>query len=135
MIVPFLCFYGKTEEAVKYYQSIFEFEEPQFLKFSQVLNRGFEVSEDLKDGVMFTEFKIGETTIMACDAYPGLDTIPGQSTSLNLILKDEMVFRRIFNQFGQEGRVGMSLQKTLWAPLYGSLVDKYGVVWQLSLDA
>lgn len=33
MITPFLNFHGQCEEAVLYYQTIFGFEEPRFLRF------------------------------------------------------------------------------------------------------
>ena len=38
MIVPFMNFHGQCEAAVLYYQAIFKFEDPFFLKFNQVQN-------------------------------------------------------------------------------------------------
>ena len=134
MILPFLCFYGRTQEAVTYYQSVFGFEQPHFLLFAQVPNRGFEVPETLNDGVMFTEFTVSQTRVMACDAYPGLPGVPGQSVSLNIIETDEDKLRQWFEALAQDGQIGMPLQPTLWAPLYASVTDRFGIIWQLSLN-
>lgn len=135
MIVPFLCFHGQTQEAVRYYQTIFKFEEPRFLLFNQVPQRGFDVPDVLLGGVMFTEFNIDGTQVMACDHYPGLGSQPGQTISLNIISSDRSKMVKAFEALLKDGQLGLPLQETLWAPLYGSLVDKYGVVWQFSLNA
>lgn len=30
-------------------------------------------------------------------------------------------------------KVGMELQETFWSKYYGSVTDKFGVIWQLNL--
>lgn len=32
------------------------------------------------------------------------------------------------------GTVGMELQETFWSKCYGQVTDKFGIIWQLSLD-
>lgn len=135
MVSPFLCFHGRTEEAVNYYQHIFGFELTGFLKFTMVPNRNFNVPEDFLDKVMFTEFTISGTRIMACDAYPGIDSVPGQGMSLNIIESDKEKIETWFRALAKDGQIGMDLQPALWAPTYGSLCDKYGVIWQFSHNA
>jgi len=132
MITPFLNFHGKCEEAVRYYQTVFGFEDPKFLKFGMAPLRGFEVYENYDDKVMFTFFVIANTQIMACDYYPGLESIPGQSASLNIIHESEEDIRKWFELLSMDGKRGMELQETAWAPLYASCIDKYGIVWQFS---
>lgn len=134
MITPFLNFHGKCEEAVKYYQTIFAFDEPHFLKFGMATSRGFEVYDDYDDKVMFTFFKVSGTQVMACDYYPGLESTPGQSVSLNIIHENEEDIRNWFTILSADGKKGMEPQATAWAPLYASCIDKYGIVWQFSLN-
>lgn len=132
MIIPFLNFHGRTEEAVTYYASLFDFK-PQFLKFSMAPDRGFDVPEAMNDKVMFTLFQIAGNTIYATDHYPGLDSVPGQGMSINLIA-DKATLESVFKKLAPEGKVGMNFQKTLWSGWYASLIDKYGIVWQFSLN-
>lgn len=135
MITPFLNFHGQCEEAVLYYQTIFGFEEPRFLRFKMALNRGFEVPIELNDQVMFTFFEISGARIMACDYYPGLKSTRGQSMGLNIIHDNKDELFKWFEQLSKEGQVGMSPQETAWAPLYASCIDKYNIVWQFSYNA
>ena len=134
MITPFLNFHGQCEEAVRYYQTIFGFEEPRFLKFKMAPNRGFEVSADFDDKVMFTFFIISNTQIMACDHYPGLESVSGQSMSLNIIHDNKEELFRWYGMLAEDGQIGMIPQETAWAPFYASCIDKYNIVWQFSYN-
>jgi len=135
MITPFLNFHGRCEEAIRYYQTIFGFEEPRFLKFKMALNRGYDVPSEFDDKVMFTFFIISSTQVMACDHYPGLESISGQTMSLNIIHDNKEELLKWFELLSKEGQVGMIPQETAWAPLYASCVDKFNVVWQFSYNA
>lgn len=134
MIVPFMNFHGQCEAAVLYYQTIFKFEDPLFLKFNQVQNVAFTIPEDYGNKVMFTEFRIADQKIFACDVYPGLQSTSGQSISLNVIHSSLEDIQTWFDALSKEGVVGMPIQATPWAPQYGSCTDKYGIVWQFSWD-
>lgn len=134
MIVPFLCFHGQCEEAVTFYAKVFGFE-ARFLHFNQVPQRGFDVSESFANKVMFTQFTITDQQVMATDHVPGLSTQPGQSVTLNIIHTGRADIEAWFAALSEGGTVGMPLQKTGWAPWYGSLTDRYGITWQFSLNA
>ena len=134
MITPFINFHGQCEEAVRYYQTIFGFEEPRFLKFKMAPNRGFDVSSEFNDKVMFTFFEISNTRIMACDHYPGLESQSGQTVSLNIIHDNKDELFKWFELLSNDGIVGMPIQETAWAPLYASCIDKFNIVWQFSFN-
>lgn len=132
MIIPFLNFHGRCEEAVNYYATLFDFK-PQFLRFSMAPVRGFEVPKAYDDKIMFTMFAIAGNMIYACDHYPGLSSVEGQTLSLNLIA-DKETLESVYRKLRPDGQNGMAFQKTLWSDWYASLIDRYGVVWQFSLD-
>ena len=112
MIVPFMNFHGQCEAAVLYYQSIFKFEDPFFLKFNQVRNLAFTIPEDYGNKVMFTEFMIADQKIFACDVYPGMPSHAGQSISLNVIHSSLEDIQTWFDALSKEGVVGMPIQAT-----------------------
>ena len=134
MIIPFMNFHGQCEEAVLYYQSIFKFNDPFFLKFNKVPNLPYVIPEDYGNKVMFTEFTITDQKIFACDVYPGVQSTSGQSVSLNVIHSSLDDIRIWFETLSSEGVMGMSLQATNWAPQYASCTDKYGIVWHFSYN-
>ncbi|MFB4321133.1 VOC family protein, partial [Priestia sp. BR_2] len=43
--------------------------------------------------------------------------------------------KEIFAKLQDGGEVMMPLQETFWSPLYGQVVDKFGVTWQVSTQA
>lgn len=134
MIIPFMNFHGQCEEAVLYYQRIFKFNDPFFLRFNKVPNLPYVIPEDYGDKIMFTEFTIADQKIFACDVYPGVQSTSGQSVSLNVIHSSLEDIQTWFEALSSEGIVGMTLQATNWAPQYASCTDKYGIVWQFSYN-
>lgn len=134
MIIPFMNFHGQCEEAVLYYQNIFKFKDPFFLKFAMAPSVPFTIPADYEDKIMFTEFTIADQKIFACDVYPGVHSTSGQSVSLNVIHSSLEDIQTWFDALAKEGVVGMTVQMTPWAPQYGSCTDKYGIVWQFSYN-
>ncbi|MDB6353983.1 VOC family protein [Trichococcus sp. K1Tr] len=53
---------------------------------------------------------------------------------MTLTYDDVEEARTVFNRLADGGSIGMELQQTFWSPLYGSLTDRYGVEWQISVD-
>ncbi|WP_233208552.1 VOC family protein [Planomicrobium sp. MB-3u-38] len=54
--------------------------------------------------------------------------------SLTLTLDDKEEARIIFGKLAEGGMVSMDLQETFWSPLYGNLIDRFGIEWQISVD-
>lgn len=132
MIVPFMNFHGQCEEAVLYYQSIFKFKDPFFLKYAMASPVPFAIPEDYGHKVMFTEFTIAQQKVFACDVYPGVMSHRGQSVSLNVIHESLEDIQCWFDALSKDGQIGMPIQATNWAPQYGSCTDKFGIVWHFS---
>ncbi|WP_334223640.1 VOC family protein [Trichococcus sp. K1Tr] len=65
---------------------------------------------------------------------PGREFHTGNHISLTLTYDDVEEARTVFNRLADGGSIGMELQQTFWSPLYGSLTDRYGVEWQISVD-
>jgi len=133
MIIPFLNLHGKTAQAVPYYAEVFGVKPNHILTFNQAGDPGFEVPEDFGDKAMFTFLDIDSTRVMMCDAYPGVPSQAGASVSLNLITSREKI-DRWFPLLAKDGKISMERQETKWSKYYGSLTDKFGIVWQFSID-
>ena len=82
--------------------------------------------------IMPTELIIEGDTIMFSDIFPGATLINGNNISLTIVTKDKEKTRRYFELLSDKGEVDMELQETFWSPLYGSLIDRFGIFWQFS---
>jgi PhnB protein len=71
---------------------------------------------------------------MFCDIPSDMPLTKGDNISPTLSTDDKDEIHRVFEEFADDGEVLMPLEKTFWSELYGMVQDKYGVIWQLSLD-
>ena len=42
---------------------------------------------------------------------------------------------RVFDQLADEGQVLIPMQEAFWTPRYGSVVDRFGIPWEISCEA
>lgn len=136
MIIPYLIFNGNCREAVNYYTEVFKTEKPQIMAFGDMPgDPSFEMPEGAKNLVMHAELEVSSGKIMFSDNFPGTPFTQGNNVNLTIVSKDEEFIKTSFNKLKDGGTVEMELQETFWSKLYGSLTDKFGIVWQLSLDS
>jgi PhnB protein len=57
----------------------------------------------------------------------------GSGMSILVELDNADVVTAAFNSLKEGGNVTMELEKTFWSELFGSLVDKFGVSWMISI--
>jgi PhnB protein len=67
----------------------------------------------------------------------GADVLPEQyqppkGFHLTVGIQDPGEAERIFQALSENGTVQMPLQKTFWAALFGVLVDRFGVSWEIN---
>jgi len=85
--------------------------------------------------VMHAEFKIGDSTIMLADEFPGMgtcaapETLGGTTTVLNLYTEN---VDQLFDRAVKAGAtVAMPLANQFWGDRYGQVKDPFGHVWAL----
>lgn len=73
---------------------------------------------------------------MFSDVYPGYLFQVGNNVSLTLEFDEIEEMRKVFKELGEGGTIEMDLQETFWYPsLYGSVIDKFGISWQITMEA
>ena len=134
-VQAYINFNGNCKEAVKYYAEIFGTDEPQIMYFREMPpNPDFELPEEALDLVLHTSLVIHDTTVMFSDIFPGMPFIVGNNISLTVLSNDMNEVESLFAKLKEEGSVEMELQETFWSKCYGSLTDKFGIVWQFSYE-
>ena len=127
-----LNFYGRTEEAVKFYCRTIEAETLFMMRFRDCPDPSH-LRPGMEEKIFHATFRIGSTEIMASDC--GCERPPAETSfaGFSLLLRVETPEKaeRFFAALGDGGQVQMPLQKTFFAERYGIVIDRLGVSWKV----
>ena len=134
-INPYLNFAGNTEEAFKFYQSVFG-GELNLMRFSDTPEAG-NMPPTVKDKVMHASLPIGNNNyLMATDACEemGFSLTQGNNYYVCISPDSREEADKLFNGLAEGGKVNMPLQDMFWGAYYGDLTDKFGIKWMVNYD-
>lgn len=131
----YMNFNGNCRQAVEFYAKVFETGAPQIMTFGEApQNPDYPLPQEAKSLVMHSRLNIDGSNVMFSDVFPGMPFTVGNNINLTLVTRDEAKVKTWFDQLKEGGSVTMELQETFWSKSYGSLKDKFGIEWQISLD-
>ena len=137
----YLNFPGNTEEAFKYYKSVFktEFLGKGIQRFGDLppIEGQPPLSEGDKKLIIHIELPIlGGHVLMATDAPEsmGFKVIFGNNYYINLEPDSRAETKRLFDELSAGGKVIQDLQDMFWGAYYGSCTDKFGVNWMVNCN-
>jgi PhnB protein len=133
-VQPYLFFDGRCEEALEFYRSALGAEVTMLMRFKEAPQAPDPNMCPLPAGadnkVMHSEFRIGDTTVMAsdgqCQGKPSF-----QGFSLSISVPNEAEADRVFGKLAEGGQVQMPLGKTFFSPKFGMVADRFGVSWMV----
>jgi PhnB protein len=134
----YLNFMGKTEEAFRFYASVFQTElTTPIARMGDVpAQPGMPaLSDKEKNYVMHVELTIlGGHVIMGTDTLEsmGHKLEIGNNISLNLEPDTRKETERLFARLSEGGKVEMPLADMFWGAYFGYLKDKFGVRWMFN---
>jgi PhnB protein len=127
-----LSFNGQCEAAFKFYERCLG------AKIAFMLTWGnspmaAEAPPDWSEKILHGRITVGDTDLIGVDVPPNQYEQPkGFSVLLNM--DDLVAAERIFHALSENGTVQMPIQKTFWAPLFGGLVDQFGIRWEINCE-
>ncbi|MDR0768088.1 MAG: VOC family protein [Methanosarcinales archaeon] len=129
----FINFSGNCREAVTFYAKVFNQDVPSFSTYGDMpsADPNFSITDDMKKLVMYSSLNIGGTNVMFSDMPPGFKFIVGNNVTLVFGSKDKEEIQIVFSRLAEGGSVACELQETFYAALYGMIVDKFGITWQI----
>ena len=133
---PYFNFMGNTEEAFKFYKSVFGGEFSNVQRFSD-FPTGAELPEKERNMIMHITYPIGGgTVLMGTDMLEsaGHKLIVGNHISLSINTDSEAEADKIFNGLAAGGTIQMPLEKTFWGAYLGMCTDKFGIQWMVNYD-
>ncbi|WP_435311775.1 VOC family protein [Primorskyibacter sedentarius] len=132
--IPYLFFNGTCAEAMAFYASVLGTPPPEIMPFSAMPE---EVRAQMPgvpaDAVMHAGLDTGDGWIYASDDPSG-EAKPMEGCNIHLSLPTPEDARRVFDAFACGGEVRMPLEPAFWAPVFGTVSDKFGIRWMISAD-
>lgn len=126
---PYIFFHGRAREALEFYVQALGGTIESLQTFADA---GMDVPADAAGNVMHAEFRADDIVIMAADGQPGADSVVGTNVELSIQLDDTKEQDRIFAALAEGGTIKMPLEEMFWGDRFGTLVDKFGIHWQLN---
>ena len=128
---PYLYFGGNCREAFTHYHQIFGGE--------LTVMDGHDappgaVADDKMDLVMHAAIMAGDDLLMASDSYDDEFQLP-RGVHVHYTTTDLDRGRSVFEQLSAGGTVTMAGGEQFWTPFYGMVTDRFGVPWQVSVEA
>lgn len=73
-------------------------------------------------------------TVYLADVPPDMPSTFGNGTSVLMELDSVDTVKSAFKVLKEDGKATMEVQQTFWSECFGSLEDKFGVSWMLSIE-
>ncbi len=134
---PYLNFDGTTEEAFKFYRSIFGGDFTALQRFKDMPVSDLPMPEKEVERIMHIALPIGDDTIlMGSDISEsmGHSLTVGNNIHISLHPESEEEAKRLFNALSAGGKVEMPLGKMFWGAWFASFADRFGVRWMINYE-
>jgi PhnB protein len=134
-IQPYLFFDGRCEEAIHFYQAAVGAELQMLMRHKDNPTPPLAgwLPAGSEDKLMHAAFRIGQTLVMASDGQCGARPT-FQGFSLSLTLPSAAEAEAVFARLAEGGEVQMPITKTFWSPCFGTLRDRFGVAWMVTVE-
>ncbi len=131
---PYLNFAGNTEEAFEFYKAIFGGQFTGLVRFKDMNVEGVNIPKEDEDKVMHVGLPIGEENVlMASDTLESLgqELVQGNNLYISVHVESKEEADRIFEGLSAGGSIEMAIADQPWGDYWGSLKDKFGVLWMV----
>jgi PhnB protein len=130
---PHLVFAGECEAAFRFYERTLGGRIDLMLTYG-ASPMADQVSPERRGHIVHTSLRVGDMVLAGADVAPDEYERP-QGFYILLNVDDPADATRVFNALAEGGMVRMALSKTFWAPLFGVVVDRFSVPWEITCPA
>ena len=129
---PYLFFSGTCRDAMTRYQEIFG-GTLEMMDHSS-LPEGESMPGATPDMIMHAALTFDDGSLLMASDDPTGDGSGVKGVAINHTLDDEAAARKVFEALADGGTIEMPLEATFWSPLFGSVIDRFGVSWMIDLE-
>jgi len=135
-INPHINFNGNAEEAFNFYKSAFGGEFSMIMRFKDLSNPEFPVSESEANKIMHIALPVGNNVLMANDVpeFMGKTNENENRSKISISAESKEEADRLFNGLSEGGSIEMPIGDSPWGSYFGMFRDKYGIEWMVNFD-
>jgi PhnB protein len=135
-INPHINFNGNAEEAFTFYKSVFGGEFTIIMRFKDISNPGFTVTENDANKIMHIALPVGKNVLMANDVPESMGkTNENENRSkISISAESKEEADRLFNGLSAGGQIEVPIGDSPWGSYFGMFRDKYGIEWMVDFD-
>ena len=133
-VQPYVFFNGRCQEALDYYTDKLGAQVSFKMLYKEAPPDAHNPPRpELADKIMHANVQLGSSTWMASDGNcdPAAGAFNG--FSLSLTVEDGSAAEKYFNALADGGQVVMPFQQTFWSKGFGMVVDRFGMMWMITL--
>ena len=132
-VCPYVAFNGNCAEAVAHYENAFNVK-AEVLRYKDAPpEAGYKTTSETENLVMHAQLDIGCCSFMLSDVPPEHPVKVGDNVAVMAEFDEAEKLDAVFTALKEGGRVHMELMETFWSKRFGSLTDKFGIGWNLTL--
>ena len=135
----YLSFDGTCEAAFNFYKSVFGGEFNYIGRYKDMPDSDQSIPDSEKNKIMHVGLPISKETILLGSDISEIMGSPklevGNNFSICINIESEEEAHRIFDALSADGIITMPLEETFWSPLFGMLIDKFGINWMIDYIA
>jgi len=131
MITPCIHFQGNCDEAISFYKQALG-AEVKAINYAKDAPPDSGMEDFPPNFVMYSEIVIWGMTFTLTDG--GETPIPSGNFTFMITCKTPEEVKMTFEKLADGGNVTEPLSETFWAGLYGELIDRFGVTWQVMIE-
>jgi PhnB protein len=128
-------FPGNTEEVFNFYKSVFGGDFSSVIRYRDMPMEGMDIPEKDMNKILHISLPIGKNDyLMASDSLESLGqkVTTGNNIYISVHPETKEEADKIFKALSSGGMVEMDMADQPWGDYYGSLKDRYGVMWMVS---
>jgi PhnB protein len=130
----YLHFNGRSEEAFKFYKSVFGGEFIVAQRYGEMA--GSDKMNPADQGrMMHISLKITPTTTLMASDFPSTEDDGlrvGNNFHICLQAESEKEANKLFQSLSRDGKIEMPMNKTFWGAYFGMFEDKFGIHWMIN---
>ncbi|WP_046366981.1 VOC family protein [Flavihumibacter petaseus] len=135
-IHPYLNFAGNTEEAFRFYQSVFGGKFSTVSRFRDTAEAS-RLPHEEQDKLMHIALPVGRNTVlMATDALEsmGHHLNAGNNFSLQIEAESTEEADALYRALCEGGKPTLPMMTMFWGTYFGMLTDKFGIQWMINYN-
>lgn len=128
-LAPYFYFYGRCEEALEFYRSVFGGSYEVVMRNSET-SFAEHMPPDFQNKISHSQFNGPGFVFMASDGPESRPLNPDEgNVSLSLAMPDPKDAARVFEALSEGGHVRVPLEDASWAGKLGVLQDRFATEW------